>query len=303
LEAEVSVGSTSRRGWVGVRPTLAAVGLWTGASLSRFVVGGALFILYLPAFGHAIEVWRTDPELSFGIFGPPSAAVLVLMRRRELDAAAGAGTWLGIPLLVAGLAMLVAGRATGVHAVIGLSLLPTCLGAAAYLAGLRFAQLLVVPLALLTATASLYVGLLNPLGFWLQQITAAGAAAAANLVGTAVVRSGVDLFVGNSHFVVAQACSGMSSLLALLYLGIMVAAFVTQSWPSRLLLLGSAVPIVLTTNIIRVTIVLITAGSAGSNLESGFAHALLSAGMFLCAGCVFVLLAFNLQKLRWLRAS
>jgi exosortase len=271
-------------------------------SVGRFVVAGALVVLYLPAFGHAVEVWGTDPELSFGFFGPPGAAVLVLMRRRELGAASGAGTWLGLPLLVAGLAMLVAGRATGVHAVTGLSLLPTCLGAAAYLAGPRFAQLLVLPLAQLTATASLYVGLLNSLGFWLQQITAAGAAAAANLAGTAVVRSGVDLYVGNGHFVVAQACSGLSSLLALLYLGLIVAAFVTQSWPVRLLLLGSAVPIVLLTNVIRVTIVLITSGATGSNLESGFSHAVLSAGMFLCAGLLFILRAFAFRRLPRLRA-
>ncbi|HSS60063.1 MAG TPA: exosortase/archaeosortase family protein [Candidatus Limnocylindrales bacterium] len=267
------------------------------------MVVGALFVLYVPVFGHALDVWGTNQELSFGYFGPPGAAVLIFLRRKELAAAAGDGTWLGVPVLVAGLLTLVAGRAMGVHAIAGLSLLPASLGAAAYLAGLRFARLLAFPILLLTATVSLYYGLLNSVGFWLQQNTAAGAAATANLVGTGVARSGVDLFVGNNHFVVAEVCSGMSSLLALLFLGLIVAAFVTQSWPVRLLLLGSALPIVLLTNILRVTLVLVTAGTTGSNLESGAAHSLLSAGMFLCAGMLFAMTALGLRRLPRLLVS
>jgi exosortase len=271
--------------------------------VAGILVAGAIFVVYLPVFGHALEVWQLDPSLSFGFFGPPGAAALLLTRRRQLVTAVASGSRLGLPVLVGGLLMLVAGYASGVHVVSGLSLLPTCLGAAAYLAGLRFANVLGLPLTLLTATISLYLGFLNSLGFWLQQVTAAGAAGMAGIAGTPVVRSGVDLFVGNTHFVVAEACSGMNSLLALLYLGFIVAAFVTPSWPARLLLLASAVPIVLLTNIIRVTVVLVTSGTVGSDLETGLPHEILSAGMFLCAGLLFVLLAFALGRRPWLRAS
>ena len=284
-----------------------------GSIAAACLVAGVTIVVYLPVFTHAVQLWQLEPSLSFGFFGPPGAAVLLLIRRRELAGAVDSASWLGLPILVGGLVALGIGYAFDVHAISGLSLLPTCFGAATFLAGLRTAKLLGLPLILVTSTVSLYVGFLNSLGFSLQQLTAAGAAAAANVLGTHVVRMGVDLFVGPTHFVVAEACSGMSSLLALLYLGLIVAAFVPRTWAVRTLLLASALPIVLATNILRVTIVLVTSASFGSNLESGLPHSVLSAGTFLCAGLLFALLAAALsrrptamafdRRLRWRRES
>ena len=271
--------------------------------LTAIAVVAAIFVVYLPAFTHAIEVWSLDATLSFGFFGPPGAVAALVWQRRQLKESIGAGSWIGLPILGAGLVMYVVGRESGVHALVGLSLLPSALGVATYLAGRHFAAVLAPSLVLLTATLSLYFGLLNTLGFWLQQITAIGATGAAGVLGTHVVRTGVDLFVGRAHYVVAEACSGMNSLLALLYLGLWVAAIVTRSWFARLLLLASIVPIVLFTNIARVTLVLITSAGTGSNLESGLPHDLLSAGMFVCAGLLFLLTAFGLGRVSWLRAS
>jgi exosortase len=244
----------------------------------------AIAALYLPAVVHAVGVWSVDQELSFGFLVPPSAAVLVWLRRRSLRAALTAGSRLGLVALAAGLLLFVAGAVSDVHALTGVSFLPTVLGATAYLYGVPAAGLLLPATAFATIGLSLYRGLLAPLGFFLQDLTARGSAALAALGGVPVRRSGVDLFVNQVHFVVAESCSGMDSLLALLGLGFLVVALAGAAWPRRLALLGLVVPVVLTANVLRVTAVLALSLPFGSAAGEGLPHEALSAAVFLAAG-------------------
>jgi len=244
---------------------------------------------------HAAGVWSVDQELSFGFLVPPAAAAVVLLRRRALHASVAAGRPAGLLALVAGLLLYVAGIRSDVHAIAGLAFLPTVLGATAYLYGLPAARILAAPAALVTAALSLYRGLLAPLGFALQELTAGGSAALASLGGVPVHRSGVDLFVGSAHFVVAQACSGMDSLLALLCLGLLVVALASAAWPRRVLLLALVLPVVLAANVLRVTAVLALAVPFGTAAGEGLAHAWLSAGVFLVAGLVLWLACVGLR--------
>jgi exosortase len=253
------------------------------------LTSAALLLLYTPAMVHASTVWQADQEFSFGFLIPPLALFLLWMRRQAIRAALGAGTNLGLLLLLCGLLLLLASARSGVHALAGASFLPTALGLAAYLYGVPLARMLFLPLAFFTAGLSLYRGLLNSVGFALQQITASAAASLAALLGVPVRQSGVDLFVGRFHFVVAEACSGMSSLLALLCLGILLLGLAQTSLARRLALLALILPIILAANIIRVTLVLALARPFGLAIAGGFLHDLLSAVLFLCALALFIL--------------
>lgn len=245
---------------------------------------------------HAAGVWRLDQELSFGFLVLPAAAGVVWLRRRRLRAAAARpGTRLGLPVLIAGLLLYEIGLRTDVHAVAGASFLPTVLGATAYLHGVPAAAVLAPSTALVTATLSLYRGLLAPLGFALQDLTARGSAILATTWGVPVRRQGVDLFVGGTHFVVAQSCSGMDSLLALLCLGGLVVALAGAGWPRRVLLLALVVPVVLVANVLRVTVVLALALRFGAAAGEGLPHEALSAAVFLVASLLLWFLCVALR--------
>ena len=75
-------------------------------------------------------------------------------------------------------------------------------------------------------------------------------AGAASVLGFTVNRSGVDLFTRNVHLVVAESCSGMDSLLALLCLGALFVSLTQASIGRRLLLLTAVVPITLAANVV-----------------------------------------------------
>jgi exosortase len=135
----------------------------------------------------------------------------------------------------------------------------------------------------------LFRGLLSSVGFALQGLTARYAASAASMLGVPVRRSGVDLFVDQFHFTVAEACSGLSSLLALLCLGTLLVSLARASPLRRLFMLALIVPIILIANVVRVTLVLTLARVYGLAVVHGFIHGLFSAVLFLCALGLFCL--------------
>ena len=264
---------------------MAPRGRWAMALL----VASSMLILYLPVLAHAVDVWGSDQEFSFGFLVPPIALGLVWMRRRTLREALGSGANLGLLGLLSGLTLYLVSDRSGIHALAGASFILTAPGAMGYLYGLNAGRAIFFPALILTLGMSLYRGLLNSVGFTLQGLTARYAASAASLGGVPVHRSGVDLYAGQFHFVVAEACSGLSSLLALLCLGTLLVGLAQASLPRRLFLLVLVVPIVLVANVARVTLVLVLAQTFGEAVAHGFVHGFFSAALFLAAlGLFFI---------------
>lgn len=274
-----------------------------GQRLIVVATGLALVAVYAGTVAHAVQTWWADPELSVGFFSLPAAGLVAWSRRDSLRAARDEGSWMAIGVVAVGLALYLGGRAAGVAAVAALSLPAVVAGAAGCLFGLRFAALTVPPALVAAFGMSFYRGLLAPLGFELQRLTAALSSGLAMAAGVPVRRSGVDLIVNGKHFVVAQACSGMDSLLAMLFIGLVVAAMVSAPVLARLLVLAAAVPIALVANVLRVTTVLFSAAHAGINVEAGAAHNLLSAAVFGFAAVCFCALLISLRCLPQWRAG
>lgn len=252
-------------------------------------------LAYLPVFGHAFEVWRSDQEFSFGLLIPPTALGLVAWRWKEMVRARVSGPPASLGWVAAGLGLLLLGNRANLHALAGISFLPVVLGSVAYLYGVEVARLAALPALLLGGGLSLFRGLLSSVGFPLQQLTARLSAATASALGVPVHSSGVDLFVGNVHLVVAQACSGMDSLLALLFLGTLFVGLARASLARRALLVALVLPIILAANTLRVTLVLVLSQPLGLTAAGGLLHALLSVLLFALAAALFAAAALILR--------
>lgn len=260
-----------------------------GALIAAVVVTIALIALYLPTFAHAVGVWSQDEEFSFAFLVPPIALGLAWLRRDNIRGSLGAGSNLGLIVLLGGLLMLLASARSGVNVIAGASFVVTALGVIGYLYGLRALRATFYPVAFLAFGLCLYRGLLVSLGFTLQNLTAVSSARVSTLVGVPVQRNGVDLAVGQFHFVVAQACSGMSSLLALLCLGSVMVGLARSSMSRRVLMILLIVPIVLVANIVRVTLVLTLSQVVGLAVVNSIIHGAFSAIIFLIAFGLFFL--------------
>ncbi len=268
-----------------------------GRWLTATLLFGSLLVLVWPAFTHAIEVWSTDEEFTYGFLIPPIAVALVWWRRAALARSSikGQGHWSGLLVVISSVALMLVSRRTGFNALAGVAVSPLLIGVAAYLRGWPAARVLAFPAAFLVFGLGLYRGLLNSVGFALQEITARGAAAAGNLIGLGIIRDGLVLHSASASpayaFVVAQACSGMSSLLSLLALAALWMYVARGPLTGQLAIVTGVLPLVLIANTVRVTLVLLVAALFGEDAALGFFH---GASSFVLFGLALTgLLAFS----------
>lgn len=243
---------------------------------------GAAFWLFWPVVTNAIDNWASVEELNFGFLVPPVLVALVWWRRRVwgaesvasdrptgADRASATG---GLCLLAVGVAgFLIAERLEArspAAAMAGLALW----GGVVYLWGWQIARDEALPIAVLTFALSLQQTLISPLAFWLQGITANAAHAGAEAIGLKVAQDGLLLRGDHYSFIVADTCSGMNSLLALLTLTGLMLYVVRGPILSRAGVLVSVLPLVMLANTVRVVMVLWVADRFDQDTALGFFH-------------------------------
>ena len=204
---------------------------------------------------------------------------------------------------LAGLALALAvyalGMVAGGVALTGAALVGAIAAWVGYRWGARGLRRLAFPLGFLLFMVPLPEPIVLPVVTWLQTVASAGAVAVLHALGVAVLRDGnvMRLPSGEALFV-AEACSGITSLLSLIPVGVLLARFTqTGAW-RRVALVASVVPAALLGNAIRVIATVLAAGAWGAErATSGTLHEF--AGMLTSAFAVLLVVAFGLALARW----
>jgi exosortase len=183
-------------------------------------------------------------------------------------------------IVVLALVFYIGGERLGIHAITGLAVSPLLFGAAVYLWGWRAGRVLAFPVGFLAFGLGVFRGLLDTVGFTLQGITAFGAGTLAQAIGLPVVRDGLLLTSDRFAFIVADTCSGMSSLVSLLALAALWVYAARGTVPARVAVLLSVVPLTIFANTLRVTLVLLVANWFGQDAALGFFHGASSLVLF-----------------------
>src|SRR5690606_13084470 len=116
------------------------------------------------------------------------------------------------------------------------------------------------------------------------------------------LREGNIIHLPNTTLFVAEACSGLRSLMALITLGVVFAYFFRKSWGERTIIVLSAIPIAIVVNALRVALTGILAYCFGQSAAECMVHEFQGLTTF---GAAFILLlaeAWLLRKLwpdRW----
>jgi exosortase len=273
-----------------------ATRMWRRTPAREALAAGVLLValasFLAPALGHAVELWSTTEEFSYGFLIVPTSAALVYLQWARLRAIAGPGDRLGLAVAAFAALTYVIAERVGVNAVAGLAISPLLFGIALYLWGRRAALAVAFPCAFLAFGFAGYRGLLDTLGFSLQVATAHGAGWLAQLAGLPVVRDGLVLQLPAFGFVVAEACSGMSSLLSLLAISAVWIYFSEARPIARAVVILAVLPIVLLANVMRVALVLGVADRFGPDVATGFFHGASSLVLFgVAVGCLLALSA------------
>ncbi|HXG02279.1 MAG TPA: exosortase/archaeosortase family protein [Candidatus Binatia bacterium] len=209
--------------------------------------------LYAPLVPDLAREWSEFPSLSHGFAIPLIAAYLAWIRRDRLARTPVRPSLLGLPLLVAGLAALVIGVLGQEPFVARLSLPLTLGGLVWFVAGGAVARLLWVPIAYLFFMVPLPWSTLKLVMYQSRLLDAAVSAELVRWLGVPVFRDGFMLHLPALTLEVADDCSSIPAIAALLSLGVAYAYFSPRPAAYRGLLIAATLPIAIFSNIVRIT--------------------------------------------------
>ena len=225
---------------------------WSIAWGPIVVVGLLLVVLYHGIAVKLLKDWYNLPDFSHGFLIPFFAAFLLWDKRSQLRSTSVSPSWAGICLVTLGLFELLVGvlgadlflqRTSFVVLVAGL--VWTLLGKSmlGQLKFVLFVLLLAIPLPTI---------LFNQITFPLQLLASSLASQLLQVVGVPALRDGNIIQLPAMPLEVAEACSGIRSLMSLFTVAVIYGYFLQRATWRRVVLALSSVPIAVTANIVRI---------------------------------------------------
>jgi len=256
-----------------IKNTRAEVRSGVGAVVVPAVVfAGLLGLIYYDILFRMGFQWYNDPDYSHGFLVPFMSAYFVWERRERLLALPLAPNVWGVGVLGFGLIMLLIGSVGAELYTQRTSLIVVLAGLALLVLGREFLRVLVFPIVFLLFMVPLPAIVVNAVSFPLQLFAAKTAVFCLYNFGIPVLREGNVIVLAGTTLEVAEACSGIRSLQALLALGTVFAYFSQRVMWKRWVLVLLSIPIAIVTNAFRVTGTGVLANYWGIEAAEGFYH-------------------------------
>jgi exosortase len=219
-----------------------------------------------------VHDWWTDDNYSHGFLIVPIAAYFAWERRHRFAAVANRGSWLGLLVVIGSIMVLVAGVLGAELFLTRISMVGTLVGSVLFLCGWQRLRVLAFPLAFLLLMIPIPAIIFNQIAFPLQLLASRVGEFTLSSADIPVLREGNVLILANTSLEVAEACSGIRSLVSLLTLGI-IFGYVTdkRSWV-RVFIALSTIPVAIVANGARVAGTGIAAHRFGPEAAQGFLH-------------------------------
>jgi exosortase len=233
--------------------------------------------------------WNTVADYSHGFLVAPLALFFAWERRGQLRRAPIDPTWWGLVPLALGTLALTVGRLGTELTTMRSAYVLTLIGLVLLLVGKSAFKILAFPLAFLFLMVPLPQSLVNVVAFPLQLMAADWAVQVLYLLRIPALREGNIIHLPETQLFVAEACSGLRSLMALITLAIVFAYFFRREWKQRVLIVASAIPIAIVVNAGRVAVTGILTYHFGQKAAEGALHEL--QGMITFGGAFILLLA------------
>ena len=245
--------------------------------------------IYFRVLVKLVTDWWQIPDFSHGFLVPIFAGYLVWSKRKTLLETRIAPSWGGVAFIVFGVVVLVLGVygaelfLSRVSLIIMLAGLVVCFGGWELLKELRFV-LLVLLLAIPIPSI-----IFNEITLPLQLLASKLASSLLPLFGVPVLREGNVIELPSMKLEVAEACSGIRSLMSLFALSVFYGYFLENSFLRRALLALSSIPIAIAANAVRIFGTGLCVQYWDPDKAQGFFHEFSGWVIFLVSlGCLYI---------------
>ena len=216
--------------------------------------GGLLLLCYAPILFRMVDQWATDENMGHGFFVPLIAGYIAWKRKDLLLATPRQSSMWGLALVIwAGFQALAATLGAELFTA-RLAFVMALWGVVLFTGGKRWLKILLFPLSLLLFMIPIPQILYARLTLSLQMLASELGELLIGAMGIPVIRTGNLLELPSQTLDIADACSGIRSLLSLGFLSLVYAYFTDKRPWMRWVLLIATVPIAIAANAIRVAV-------------------------------------------------
>lgn len=255
-----------------------------------------LVLAYWTVVPGMVSDWNNDPNYSHGFLVPLIAGYFAWQKWPELRSLPVSPSNLGLLVVIGSLLLLIFGFAGTEYFTMRSSLVFLLAGIILFWFGWSVFKGLLLPVGFLLFMVPLPYIVYDAMAFPLKLLVAKFSVAALKLMGIAVLREGNIIMFPQTVLEVADACSGLRSLMSLLALAVAYAVFSQRSNLMRVIMVLSAVPIAIATNMFRVIATGVLAQYYGAAAAEGFFHEFAGLAVFALAMILLFLLGALLRK-------
>lgn len=243
------------------------------AVLPVLLVSACFLWAFASTLADLVHIWRTNDQYSHGFLVPGFAAVLLWLRRDRLDrSAAKPGLILGMLLLALAFGMRLAGVYRYYLWLDALAIVP-CVAGLCWLMGgwaawrwawpaiLYLVFMIQLPYQVSTALSAPLQSLATTVGTFIMQT-----------IGLPALSEGNVIVLNEARLNVIEACSGLRMLVVFVALSAAMALLTRRPLVDKLILLVSAIPIAVVSNILRITATGILHEYTSSETANAFFH-------------------------------
>jgi exosortase len=217
------------------------------------LIGGLMAVLYAVVVSDLAAEWWTQPAASYGMLIPPIVLCIAYLRRDNTFAIPVRPGLKGLWLVALGCALLLLGGLAGEFFLSRISLVVVLAGLVWTFWGWSRFRSLWSLFALLATMVPLPALVYNAAAAPLQLLASSLATHLAQSLGVSIYRDGNVIYLANISLGVAEACSGLQSLSAIVVASLLIGILENAVALGRILLFLFSVPLAIAMNIFRIT--------------------------------------------------
>lgn len=243
----------------------------------------AICAVYATIVPGMVSDWSNDPNYSHGFLVPLISGYFLYEVWDELKSTPVRPSNAGLVVIVLSLLMLVLGYIGTEYFTMRASLVFLIAGIVLFWFGWSVLRLTALPIAFLIFMVPLPYIVYDAIAFPLKLLVTQASVGALKMFSLPVVREGNIITFPQTVLEVADACSGLRSLMSLLTLSVALAFITQKSAVKRTILIVSAVPVAIVTNMFRVIVTGVLASFYGRAAAEGFFHEFAGLAVFAVA--------------------
>jgi exosortase A len=228
----------------------------------------AIFILTAQQWGQMFHQWWNIDTYNHILLIPPVIAWLIYLRREGLQQLKPAHWAPGVAFMAAALCVWLVGKTLDINLIAQIGTVGAFQASVLTFLGPRILAYLLLPVGMLSV--------LVPFGDevipFLQSITAEIAIAMTKFSGVEAVYEDIYIHTPVGLFIVAEECSGVKFLVAMMTLGLFVSFTSFQRWKSRTIFMVACFVVPIIANGLRAWSTIYIAQSQGVEFAEGFDH-------------------------------